>query len=735
MSDEKFHLQIPKDNIRSEKYEKRGFGQAYPRSNYYEHAEKLLDRYERLYEGESNKKDFKLTSQIFFQIEVPSDRAIKNEKLKLQNLGINILNYSAENPATGTAYIQKNEFDVLIEKIKVYKESSSHVGRSNISIIEDIHLLSLDSKVDNNISLQSPATVSIAFTIFSTLPHQEKELIVKNLLDEINDISSEAKSRIFGNGICSITCKISASSISSIVNEYTTINEVKLNSTSIIATAMPPLHVLPGSLKIEKPVSGSSICIIDSGVHRHNKIFPGLISKVVTHLPKNCIYPSYDHGTFVASRCIFGDTLDACLSGESLRPYCKIMNVQVFGKLSNGNVQGHEIYDLMGIIEDIVYQNYKTIKVYNLSVGDDSSIKNGLFSDFAKLLDYLTKEYKVLFVVAGGNIRQLQGNYPLPHFSDPLSRINSPAEALLCLTVGSIAKYADLSSLASQDEVSPFSRVGPGADGGIKPELVAHGGNLPTSYKYSPRLGTYGISGDGNGLSVDNGTSFSAPLISRYAQQLFDIYPKSNPNLIKALLCHFAEQRAVHKAITTNHKHYVGFGEPIIESATQAGLNNAAFIYEGKLDQSNYQFVTFHIPDSLAETNKDSKLRVRITLTYDPPVNITNDLEYSKARISASLCKPTATGMKELGISDETTYSIPWNPIIHFEKSFTRGYLTGAWELRLRLYTRGDLHANYKQDYAVTIEILDENKKTSVYNDLIHDYGSIYKKFKMRIAA
>lgn len=87
MSDEKFHFQIPKDNIRSEKYEKRGFGQAYPRSNYYEHAEKLLDRYERLYKDESNKKDFNLTSQIFFQIKVPSDRAIKKRKTQASKSG------------------------------------------------------------------------------------------------------------------------------------------------------------------------------------------------------------------------------------------------------------------------------------------------------------------------------------------------------------------------------------------------------------------------------------------------------------------------------------------------------------------------------------------------------------------------------------------------------------------------------------------------------------------------
>ena len=735
MSEDKFHFQIPKGNIRNEKYDKKGFGISYPRTNYAEHGEMLLEKYDQLIQSEAKKSDFNLSSQIFFQVETPVDRAIKNEKIKLQGLGINLLNYSKENPSIGTAYIEKGEYEVLISKITKYKDTLDHVGRTNLSIIEDIHVIPTGAKIESNINPQSVKQTSVVFTLYSTLPFNEKELIIKRFVTDLQSIAIDIKSRIFTNGISSITCKVKQSLIIGIAEKFTTINDIKLNSSSIIGTSLPRLHTLPGKLTIAKPISNSSICVIDSGVHRHNKVFTGLITKIITHTPPSCIYPSYDHGTFVASRCIFGDNLDTCLSSGELKPYCKIINVQVFGKLADGKVVGHEIYDLMGIIEDTVTTYYKTVQVYNLSIGDDISIRDGYFSDFAKLLDYLSKKHKVLFVVAGGNIKKLIPDYPLDHFDDPLSRINSPAESLLSLTVGSIAKYSDRSSLAIADEVSPFSRIGPGADGGIKPELVAHGGNLQSPYNHSPRLGAYGICNDGSGLSVDNGTSYSAPIISQYAQQLFDLYPNSNPNLVKALLCHFAEKRQVPSTIATNPKHFVGFGEPIIERATQAGPNNAVFIFEGKLDQNNYQYVGFHVPKSLAADNRNSKLRIKITTTYDPLVNITNDLEYSKARISALLCKPTDSGMKHISISDEETYSMPWNPILHFEKSFSRGYLTGEWELRLRLYTRGELSANYKQDYAVTIEIIDELNLQNIYADVTNDFGSIYKRFKLRSAA
>src|SRR5690606_10692970 len=117
----------------------------------------------------------------------------------------------------------------------------------------------------------------------------------------------------------------------------------------------------------------------------------------------------------------------------------------------------------------------------------------------------------------------------------------------------------------------------PGADLGIKPELVAHGGNLIFPYNFSPRVSSYGISADGANLCVDNGTSYSAPIISQYAQRLFDLYPDSDPNLVRALLCHFTDKKNVPEEITDDVINYTGFGEPVIDNALAAGSFNAAY--------------------------------------------------------------------------------------------------------------------------------------------------------------
>ena len=61
-----------------------------------------------------------------------------------------------------------------------------------------------------------------------------------------------------------------------------------------------------------------------------------------------------------------------------------------------------------------------------------------------------------------------------------------------------------------------------------------------------------------------------------------------------------------------------------------------------------------------------------------------------------------------------------------FEKSFTRSYLTGEWDLRLRLYTRGKVDNKYEQDYSAVIEVIDEKGNIDVYDEIVQFFGDKY---------
>lgn len=730
----RFHLQIPKENIRSEKYEKTGGGETFQRLNHFEHGTKLLSQTLRLAQVELTKKDSSFTEELFLQIETPPELSVKQEKFKIEKLGIDIISYSKENKSIGTAKMKKSNLNVLTERISQYAGTEEHVGKSYFTVIEDISVISSEHKIKTVIDYESENKISIVINLYNALTRKERLAINNFIVEELKEKAEDAQIRNFSNGITSIACVIKEKDIPKLADEFSTIKEIKKNYLTFITTSTP-VESMPNPLVVNEPESDSIICIIDSGISDANGIFTNIVVDRLHFLPPKSIKTDNIHGTFVASRCVFGDEIDSCLGSHSLTPYCKLVDISVFGIDSHGQDVYPDEFHLRSVIEDIVILFNDRIKVYNLSLGSSVPINDFEFSELAKLLDFLSKEYKVLFVISAGNINSLLGAFPNDHFSHGDSRLGCPAESILSVTVGSIARFVNASSLSQLGEISPFSRIGPGADLGVKPELVIHGGNLISPYSFSPRIATYGISQDGRNLSVDNGTSHSAPLISQFAQKLFDLYPDSDPNLVKALLYHFAEKRGIHEEIVQDQINYVGFGEPNIENAIEAHEYNSAYIYEGQLDQENYQYISFHIPDSLAEANRDSKLKVKITIVYDPPVNPDNEAEYSMARISAQLIKPTTGGMRPINVSGDDKYILPWNPTIQFEKEFSRSYLSGVWDLRLRLFCRGKLPEDYMQDYAVVIEISDENGSTDVYSDILTQFVNLYKQIKINLAA
>lgn len=732
MADNNYHFQIPRDNIRNEKYEKHGFSPAVQRVNYSEHGAALKRQAAEFKQIELAKKDMEYSSQLFLQIETPEKVSVKSQKQKIENLGFELLSFSVHNESIANAKITKHKFDKFEERLENYIVSNDNVGKTYFAPIERISNIPPENKIDELINYESEENVEIIINLYSAIRPKELLAISNSIEIDLRNYSELIEKRTFSNGVTSLYCSIAPLYLTKIASEFSTIKEIKLSQIFMVPQAVI-VDPVPNDISISPVQSSSTICVVDSGVFP-NDVLKNLIKGQIGYPHPIGVDFEYNHGTFVASRCIFGDEIDHCLATKVLHPYCSVLDISVFSIDSLNNIIGPTDFTLRSAIEDVVTKHHSTIKVYNLSLGAPISILDAQFSDLAKLLDYLAKEYKVLFVVAAGNINGLLGDYPIAHFSHPSSRIGSPAESLLCLTVGSVVKHAVASSLSETGYISPFSRKGPGADNGIKPEIVAHGGNLIPPYSQIPRISTYGISKTGKNLSADNGTSFAAPLISQYAQRLFDFYPSSDPNLVKALLCHFTDSRSKPDELLDDNIHYVGFGEPNIDLALRSAAHNSAFIYEGQLDQENYQHITFHVPETFTNDDIDSKLRVKVTITYDPPVNPDNDKEYSEARISASLFKRTVNGMKEITLPDGK-YNLPWNPVIQFEKSFTRAFLAGAWELRLRLYTRGKTADNYLQNYAAVVEIIDDNKALGVYNDVMNEFGDIYSKIEVSVGA
>ena len=238
-----------------------------------------------------------------------------------------------------------------------------------------------------------------------------------------------------------------------------------------------------------------------------------------------------------------------------------------------------------------------SVRVINLSICDPARPFDSEMSAWARLLDWLSWNYNVLFVVSAGNHSQdleldlprcaLNGLTPWERERAVVKaiaadarnrRLLSPAETLNGLTIGAI--HTDASSPSPSRLIDPFvqaglpsviSAQGPGYRRSIKPDVFLPGGRqfltekLGTTHAKATlltrgserppgqRVAAPGSSGLLGHTVHTRGTSNAAALASRGASFLYDLIeqlrrqptsyvpPEFDVVLIKALLVHGAD--------------------------------------------------------------------------------------------------------------------------------------------------------------------------------------------------
>jgi Subtilase family len=237
----------------------------------------------------------------------------------------------------------------------------------------------------------------------------------------------------------------------------------------------------------------------------------------------------------------------------------------------------------------------------NLSVGDLSRPFGHFPSPLARLLDWLSWHYNVLFIISAGNhsgtilFDVAQEDFDtllatpselsrsaLRYINDDTRnrRLLSPAESINGVTVGALHHDASENALPGilfdplnnpfePDTVpSPVSAHGPGFNQAIKPEVLTDGGRLPymkgmlaPAIVPSPTTSATGqrvaapapLGSTLMDTCYRSGTSNATALTTRYAVQLYDVLrslrqdstgdslpPDYLPVLVKALLAHSA---------------------------------------------------------------------------------------------------------------------------------------------------------------------------------------------------
>ncbi|MHA6879649.1 S8 family anti-phage peptidase IteS [Ralstonia pseudosolanacearum] len=429
--------------------------------------------------------------------------------------------------------------------------------------------------------------------------------------------------------------------------------------------------------------------VFDTGVApTANALAPWVDGTQVFVLPPET---DFVHGTMVASLVAGSYPLNA---DHAWLPQtgCKVHNVCALESA------GGHVSDLIVRLRTAVAAR-TDIKVWNLSLGAGIA-DTDQFSEFAQVLDELSDQFGVLFVVASGNYVGLPRR-GWPDATPLQDRVSTPGESVRALTVGSIAHVSAADTWVGEGAPAPYSRRGPGPMFTPKPDVVHVGGGVHAPW--APGSSSVNVLGPDNHVSRTFGTSFAAPIAASMAAHTWHALTgrqglAPHPALVKALMIHAAQLSS--PAYEALDRRYYGVGRPddvvatLYDSDDSFTLAFQALVHPGM----RWRKAPYPIPQSLMHNGK-LRGEVIITATYSPPLNPNGGSEYVRANVEVSFgvldgqkIKGKVPMESEAGQSGYESLQIEhggkWAPVKVHRKVFPDGVAGTEWALQAGVFLR-----------------------------------------------
>lgn len=383
------------------------------------------------------------------------------------------------------------------------------------------------------------------------------------------------------------------------------------------------------------------IAVLDGlPLHRHDRLRGRVVIDDVDNFERTSAPASRSHGTAMCSLILNGDLHSADPLPISIyaRPILIAEQANEEERTPNNEFPLDLVWRAVRRMKEGVGGDPPTapdVTIINLSVGDKSSPFIRRAGPWARLVDYLSFKYRVLFVVSAGNHTTgiATGIATLAEFealndeqraekliatvygARAMRSLLSPAEAANALTVGAchsdgapvVERRSNMSHASYLDADLPISSsaFGPGVRRAIKPDVVFDGGREYVTASPSPD-GVYvgpskpgrlfghlcavpGAEGRLDALRRFHGTSGAAALVTHnLAKALAVIDPKGRPELQvpEPFLAVVLKAMAVHAAQWTESaaliKRLIGPADPRLHARRRG--NVAASLGFGRPD-------------------------------------------------------------------------------------------------------------------------------------------------------
>jgi hypothetical protein len=400
-----------------------------------------------------------------------------------------------------------------------------------------------------------------------------------------------------------------------------------------------------GSIEIEviaPDFDSPEVAVIDSGIMEgHKYISPAVIeanskSYIAGDTSTADFVKNGGHGTRVAGAILYPYGITTAEAPYQLP--CFVRNLRVLDK---DNKLTHKLP--AELMKQIVEEN-NDCKIFNLSINSNIASRLKHMSSWAATIDTLINQNKVCFLISAGNLTRdnirhyINSGNNYPDFLDaPYCRIANPAQSSFAITVGSVNHTSfddsDFKSLGTENEISPFSRIGTGIWGMIKPDVVEYGGGLAISKignivsikkELSPELirsTTHGGSSIGNDIV---GTSFATPKVSYIVAQLLKLYPDEDINLLRALVVQGARlPNTLFENPTLKSLKCFGYGIPSLERVTKNTDQRVTFYNAGTIRAEEGHIYSLNIPEFLRSPIEEYDILIEVTLSYSAKVRRT----------------------------------------------------------------------------------------------------------------
>ena len=446
-----------------------------------------------------------------------------------------------------------------------------------------------------------------------------------------------------------------------------------------------------------------TIGVLDNGIANIPHLSPWMDMKRWSPYPETSINPT--HGTFVAGIALYGDECEGknWVSHKGL----KIFDATVFPDTTK---EGLDEDELIANIKDAIRLYHDKVKIWNLSISITREVVDTKFSDFAIALDAIQDEYNVLICKSAGNCKNFTVNRPK-------GRIHEGADSVRSLVVGSIAHEKGRYDYAEVNDPSPFSRVGPGPEYIIKPEISHYGGNA--GIDSSGKMVTSGVksfSKDGE-LAQGVGTRCSTPRITALAAGIQqELNEEFDPLLLKALITHSASYPEGMSVPVTERTKQVGFGIP--KSVPEIIYNSpyeATLILRDNLAKGDkIDIMEFPMPDCLIR-NGFYTGQIIATLVYDPILDPSQGIEYCQSNLDVKF------GSYDAKVERDTTKRHILNPVgrqgaqnLFLGNLFSKTKMkskTGDFALRERLQIQYNDKYYPVKKYAIDLSELTDKKR------------------------